>query len=138
MNSNYKYIFHKCSLACSFALEKLSTHMQTHILDPSHFPSLIPVTALLSFAREREREREREIQDTVSVWTEQLKETNSRSQKNGAFNNVVLLFSQCNKRTYIIILSNTVPKKAALVYCSPLPGLCLLKCKDCQVVWNLA
>jgi hypothetical protein len=67
MNSNYKYIFHKCSLACSFALEKLSTHMQTHILDPSHFPSLIPVTALLSFARERERERERERDPRHSV-----------------------------------------------------------------------
>ncbi len=50
--------------------------MQTHILDPSHFPSLIPVTALLSFARERERERERERSKTQC----QFGQNNSKRQ----------------------------------------------------------
>jgi hypothetical protein len=134
LNSNYKSIFHKCSLACSFALENLSTHMQYHILDPSHFPFFSDFCNSITEFREREREIPAQCQFGQSNSKSQI----PRSQKNGAFNNVVLLFSRCNKRTYIIILSNTVPKKAALVYCSPLPGLCLLKCKDCQVVWNLA
>jgi hypothetical protein len=97
-DSNYKSIFHKYSLACSFALENLSTHMQTHILDPSHFPFFSDFCNSITEFRERERERERS-QTQCQFGKSKSKRQIPRSQKNGAFNNVVLLFSQCNKRT---------------------------------------
>lgn len=58
LNSNYKSIFQKCSLACSFALENLSTHMQTHILDASHFPFFSDFCNSITEFLERERERD--------------------------------------------------------------------------------
>lgn len=96
LNSNYKSIFHKCSLACSFALENLSTHMQTHILHPGHFPFFSDFCNSITEFWERERERS---QTQCQFGQSNSKRQIPRSQKNGAFNNVVLLFSQCNKRT---------------------------------------
>jgi len=63
LNSNYKSIFHKCSLACSFALENLSTHF----LDPNHFPFFSDFCNSITEFWERERERERDPRPSVSL-----------------------------------------------------------------------
>jgi len=138
VNSNYKSIFHKCSLACSFALENLSIHMQTHILDPNHFPFFSDFCNSITEFRERERERERDPRPSVSL-DRATQRDKFQDLKRMVHSTMLCCYSpSVIKEHKLLFQAIQCQKKQHLVYCSPVPGLFVLKFKDRQVVWTLA